>query len=278
MVAKIENVVVKTIKETPIIKIESTVTEWSGDDKEKRLDAGALNELVNTTYAKVRERAHDLTSEYLDKGLRGEYRFIEDAYIDPKATVQTYRFHAIPNFYIPEETVSRRDGSETLLEDEASLPSMPEPEEEPEQTFIPSDPEKILLLDFDGVIHSYVSGWQGVDELPDPIMPGAANFLYEAVRRFDVQIYSSRSDSERGLAAMQEWLKDHLAKELGSRWYEVYRSIKWPKTKPAAWLTIDDRCIQFTGEFPTLGSIAEFQPYRHKFPAPEVEETGDTPA
>ena len=29
-------------------------------------------------------------------------------------------------------------------------------------------PKPILCLDFDGVVHSYTSGWKGADVIPDP--------------------------------------------------------------------------------------------------------------
>jgi len=41
--------------------------------------------------------------------------------------------------------------------------------------------------------------------------------------------------------------------------------ISWPTRKPPAYVTIDDRAIQFTGEWPTLDDIQNFQPwYRRK--------------
>lgn len=129
---------------------------------------------------------------------------------------------------------------------------------------IPNPKNPILCLDFDGVIHSYTSGWQGKGVVADPPVDGAMFFIKEAVERFDLCIYSSRSRTITGRKAMQEWLKKELRKELGSDWYQVYRSIKWPWFKPAALVTIDDRAIQFDGKFPEFSEIRNFKPWNRR--------------
>ena len=60
----------------------------------------------------------------------------------------------------------------------------------------------ILCLDFDGVIHSYTSRWQGAGVIPDPPVDGAIAFMLGALDRFDVVIFSSRSNQPGGLSAM----------------------------------------------------------------------------
>jgi hypothetical protein len=132
----------------------------------------------------------------------------------------------------------------------------------------------ILLLDFDGVIHEYMSPWCGASKIPDRPVEGALEFIVDAMQEFDVAIYSSRSNQRGGVAAMKKWLKKYYL-EIGENrdkcpeWFELFveskkgeervwkkkvercvdwiiKNISFPKTKPPAFLTIDDRCIQMT--------------------------------
>lgn len=58
-----------------------------------------------------------------------------------------------------------------------------------------TEQKPILCLDFDGVIHSYSSGWQGAACVTDPPVDGSLEFLSNAILRFKVAIFSSRSKS-----------------------------------------------------------------------------------
>lgn len=125
----------------------------------------------------------------------------------------------------------------------------------------------ILSVDFDGVIHSYTSGWQGATVIPDPPVPGALVFLREAVNHFRVCIFSSRSHEKGGVPAMQLWLWNNiqmcekLVKVESSREDHWYTEIEWPKIKPPAFLTLDDRAITFDGTWPSIESLKEFKPW-----------------
>lgn len=116
----------------------------------------------------------------------------------------------------------------------------------------------ILLVDFDGVIHSYTSGWQGATIVADKLVPGALEFLWNAHHYFDIQIYSSRSQMKGGIAAMKYW----LASNYGN--WKLVNQIKFPTEKPPAFLTIDDRCIQFTGTWPDVQDLLKFKPWHKK--------------
>jgi hypothetical protein len=72
----------------------------------------------------------------------------------------------------------------------------------------------ILCVDFDGVIHSYTSGWKGASVIPDPPVPGAMAWLLKAAKLFSVVIYSSRSRDHEGLAAMRAWFTRHARSKL----------------------------------------------------------------
>lgn len=155
----------------------------------------------------------------------------------------------------------------------------------------------ILTLDFDGVIHSYTSGWRGATVIPDPPVPGALEFIVAAINPFQVAILSSRSHQWGGRRAMKRYLRKHLTALAGNdfseapEWWRnkisesafadpwcdevdwaithVVRAISWPLFKPSSMVTIDDRAITFTGQWPTVTSLMGFRPWNK--PAPNVQ-------
>jgi hypothetical protein len=122
--------------------------------------------------------------------------------------------------------------------------------------------KRILCLDFDGVIHAYTSGWQGAANIPDPPVPGAIEFLRAAVEHFSVAVFSSRSHQPGGIAAMQAWLAEWAARELPPGADLAFlEQLVWPLEKPLAFVTLDDRALTFTGEWPSLEALQAFRPW-----------------
>jgi len=128
----------------------------------------------------------------------------------------------------------------------------------------------ILCLDFDGVIHSYASGWVSETFIPDPPVLGAFEFLYSCRDVFDVRIFSSRSKTQEGRVAMYTWLKYWADKALDNTeplWRAnavinmFNRGDAWPAEKPPAFLTIDDRAITFCGKWPSMRELQDFKPW-----------------
>jgi hypothetical protein len=126
----------------------------------------------------------------------------------------------------------------------------------------------ILCLDFDGVLHSYTSGWKGADQIPDPPTPGALQFLVEVMKHFRVAIFSSRSNQPGGLAAMQQWLgywsvdKEHGMP--GDFDHGAWGAIEWPTEKPPAFVTLDDRALTFEGIWPDIQLLLQFKPWNQR--------------
>jgi hypothetical protein len=109
-------------------------------------------------------------------------------------------------------------------------------------------------LIFDGVLHSYTSGWQGATVIPDPPVPGAIEFIADALASFNVVIYSSRSHEPGGIAAMQDWFRRQDAELL-------LLSVEFPQHKPSAFVTLDDRALTFTGVWPDIETLKAFKPW-----------------
>lgn len=108
---------------------------------------------------------------------------------------------------------------------------------------------KTICLDFDGVIHSYRSGWQGETVIPDPPMHGAKEAIRRLRERYRVVIHSARTSTDQGIEAVRLWLARHEI--------EVDDVCQH---KPPAHVYVDDRAIAFNGEWEeTIAAINEFR-------------------
>lgn len=103
--------------------------------------------------------------------------------------------------------------------------------------------KKTVVFDFDGVIHSYSSGWKGVECIPDPPVPGIDKVLAELHEEYEIVIVSSRCATYAGVEAIQRWLY---------RNYLIQYVDRICAEKPPAIIYIDDRAICFDGDTDSL--------------------------
>lgn len=128
----------------------------------------------------------------------------------------------------------------------------------------------ILCLDFDGVLHSYTSGWKGAEIIPDPPVPGAMEFICRALEVFEVNIYSSRSHQPNGIKAMRAWLEWYMLGHVLSYGGEeadmkkIVDQVVFPSNKPSAMVSIDDRALTFDGTWPETSTLIGFKPWNKK--------------
>jgi hypothetical protein len=132
------------------------------------------------------------------------------------------------------------------------------------------DRKPIICVDFDGVIHSYERGWQG-GEIYGEVVPGFFEWVERVRDRFQLVVYSSRSKSDEGVAAMGRWLHEKRSAWIragGQRSPTEVLEIEFAHEKPPAFLTIDDRAIRFDGNWEapelSLDALAAFQPWNSR--------------
>lgn len=114
--------------------------------------------------------------------------------------------------------------------------------------------KKTVVFDFDGVVHSYTSGWKGANVIPDPPVNGIENALKDIHDAgYEVVIVSTRCSTQSGVDAINLWLyKNNLAQYVD----------KVCKEKPPAIVYIDDRAICFDGDSSSLlEKIENFKPW-----------------
>ena len=112
--------------------------------------------------------------------------------------------------------------------------------------------KKTVVFDFDGVIHSYTSGWQNECTIPDPPVDGIKEAIAEIREAgYTVVIVSTRCAYAKGKLAIWDWLKKYDIKVDGV-----------VECKPPAVVYIDDRAICFDGDSSSLLSkIKKFKPW-----------------
>jgi hypothetical protein len=108
---------------------------------------------------------------------------------------------------------------------------------------------RTVCLDFDGVLHSYRSGWRGPEVIPDPPIHGTRQAVERLRQQYRVVVYSARCATPQGRAAVQAWLSKHQI--------EVDEVCEH---KPPALVYVDDRAIPFRGDWDAvIGEIREFR-------------------
>ena len=111
--------------------------------------------------------------------------------------------------------------------------------------------KQTVVFDFDGVIHSYTSGWKGAEVIPDLPVHGIKEAVEEIRRDYKVVVVSTRCATEKGMEAVRNYLKEN-----GIVVDEVM------KEKPPAIVYIDDRAICFDGRPESLlAKINSFAPW-----------------
>lgn len=113
-----------------------------------------------------------------------------------------------------------------------------------------------IAVDFDGVLHAYSKGWNGGEIYDEPVEGTKAAMEKLKAAGHYLMIFSTRNnfvfrkkDEPDQKIRMEEWLKKH----------EIPYDKIWTAGKPMADIYLDDRAIQFKGNWQeTLNDINSF--------------------
>jgi len=134
----------------------------------------------------------------------------------------------------------------------------------------------ILCIDFDGVIHSYDAGWQNGD-IYGRATEGFFEWALKAQEKFKLVVYSSRSKTYEGRVAMERaimrWFGEWLAPRSFPEGKAPSLELDFAHEKPPAFLTIDDRAMQFRGDWADMNpdTLAGYEVWNKPFDKAEWE-------
>ena len=111
-------------------------------------------------------------------------------------------------------------------------------------------PPRVIAIDFDGVIHSFTSGWQGALKANDPIVPGIKEVIAELRQDYQVIVMSSRCLHPGGTKTIEKYL---------NKYGIIVDGITGEKIP--ALVYVDDRAITFRQAEGMVDQIRKFEPW-----------------
>ena len=106
--------------------------------------------------------------------------------------------------------------------------------------------KRTILIDLDGVLNEYTGGFD--ENYIPPIKTGVKEFVKKISEDFDIKLFTTRN---KILAS--KWL---IENKIDCYFKDI------TNTKDLAWLYIDDRCVNFNGDYSSLTEqIKNFKPW-----------------
>jgi len=96
--------------------------------------------------------------------------------------------------------------------------------------------KKTILIDLDGVLNTYKGDFD-MNFIP-PVKEGASEFLKDLSEKFEIKIFTTRNHLQTS-----KWLIENKI----DKYVEDVTS-----HKDLSWLMVDDRCINFDGDYKNL--------------------------
>lgn len=133
--------------------------------------------------------------------------------------------------------------------------------------------KKTLSLDFDGVVHKYLTPWGGATTIADGAVEGFFPFLIRVSKDFVVEIFSTRSETGAGRLAMAAWLKKQAIDFANNAAFSkaefhhlmgVVDAVRFPASKPKAYVGLDDRILTFEGMWPSPEILLGWKPWNKR--------------